>query len=79
MEPSTIKQILASQLPDATVAVEGDGRHFQATIISSAFEGLSLIERQRKVYSALGDKIQTGEIHALSIKAKTPQESQNHG
>ena len=41
-----------------------------------AFEGLSLIARQRRVYQALGNNIQTGEIHALSIKAKTPQENE---
>jgi acid stress-induced BolA-like protein IbaG/YrbA len=74
MEPHDIKRILESELPNAQVTVSGDGRHFEATIISSAFEGLSLIERQRRVYQALGNKFQTGEIHALSIKAKTPEE-----
>lgn len=79
MDTTTIEQLLASKLPDATVTVSGDGTHFEALVISATFEGLSLIERQRKVYQALGDKIQTGEIHALSIKAKTPKENANHG
>ena len=76
METETIQQLLESHMPDAVVTVQGDGRHFEATIISSLFEGMSLISRQRTVYAALGNKIQNGEIHALSIKAKTPQEIQ---
>ena len=73
METETIQHLLESHIPGAIVTVQGDGRHFEATIISAVFEGMSLISRQRHVYQALGDKIQTGEIHALSIKAKTPQ------
>lgn len=79
MDTETIKQLLESNLSNASVEVTGDGRHFEATVISAAFEGMSLITRQRTVYQALGDKIQSGEIHALSIKAKTPQEMINHG
>lgn len=74
MDTETIKQMIASHIPDATVTVEGDGRHFEATVVSPIFEGLSLIARQRQVYQAVGNAIQTGDIHALSIKAKTPQE-----
>jgi BolA protein len=47
--------------------------HFNATIIADAFTGKSLIERHRQVYEALGDMMQT-DIHALSIKAYTPDE-----
>lgn len=75
MDTDSIKQLIESHIPDAQVTVEGDGRHFEATIISTEFEGLSLIARQRRVYQAVGNAIQTGEIHALSIKAKTPQET----
>jgi BolA protein len=47
--------------------------HFNVTIIADAFAGKSLIERHRQVYTALGDMMQT-DIHALSIKAYTPNE-----
>jgi BolA protein len=47
--------------------------HFNVTIIADAFAGKSLIERHRLVYNALGDMMQT-DIHALSIKAYTPEE-----
>ena len=48
----------------------GTSDHFQVTIISDTFEGLSPIERHRKVYEALGSDV-GGAIHALSIKAYT--------
>jgi BolA protein len=48
--------------------------HFQLTILAEAFEGKSRIERQRMVFAALGDLMQT-DIHALSITALTPAEA----
>lgn len=49
------------------------GGHFNVIIVSSAFGDKSLLERHRMVYEALGDAMKT-DIHALSIKAHTPQE-----
>lgn len=51
----------------------GTSDHFQVTIVSDDFEGLSPIERHRKVYAALGPDV-GGAIHALSIKAYTPRQ-----
>ena len=50
------------------------GGHFIVNIVSPAFENKTLIQRHRLVYDAVGD-IMHSEIHALSIQAKTPQES----
>lgn len=47
--------------------------HFNVAIVSPAFAGKTLLERHRMVYEALGDAMQT-DIHALSIKAHTPEE-----
>ncbi|MDD2767998.1 MAG: BolA family transcriptional regulator [Methylococcus sp.] len=58
-------------------ALSGGG-HFQATIVSAAFDGKSAVQRHRMVYSALGDMM-TNEIHALSMKALTPSEHQTKG
>jgi BolA protein len=52
---------------------ESGGGHFYATIVSSAFDGKTLIRRHQLVYEALGELMRT-EIHALSIKAYTPTE-----
>ena len=71
--PENVRQYIAEGLPCTLVEVEGDGSHFYATIVSSAFEGKSLVARQRLVNAALGDRMKA-EIHALSMKTKTPAE-----
>lgn len=53
-----------------------DGRgHFNVDIVSDAFAGVSPLARHRKVYAALGDMMET-DIHALSIRARTPEEAE---
>ena len=49
------------------------GGHFVVTIVSDSFKDKNLLARHRMVYDALGDAMQS-EIHALSIKAYTPEE-----
>lgn len=52
-----------------------DGRgHFSVDVVSQAFTGLGPIARHRAVYAALGD-LMTTDIHALSIRARTPAEA----
>lgn len=53
---------------------EHGGGHFFATIVSTAFEGKNLVQRHQLVYRALGDLMQS-DIHALGIKANTPNET----
>ena len=53
--------------------MEGDGRHFFATIVSAEFDGKSRIQRHQRVYQALGDRMRE-QIHALSMKTFTPAE-----
>ena len=75
MEPSTadIERYIASGLACDVVKGEGDGRHFQALIVSASFEGQSRIARHQQVYRALGDRMRQ-EIHALSMRTLTPAE-----
>jgi acid stress-induced BolA-like protein IbaG/YrbA len=54
--------------------VDGDGRHWYATVVSASFEGVRTIARHQKVYAAMGTRMKTDEVHALSIKAHTPAE-----
>ena len=63
----------ADGLPCEKLVVEGEGRHFFATIVSTAFEGLSRVRRHQRVYAALGDRMRE-QIHALSMKTLTPAE-----
>ena len=77
MEPSPndIERYIAQGLDCEVVKVSGDGRHFEALIVSSAFEGQSRIARHQQVYRALGDRMRQ-EIHALSMRTLTPAEYQ---
>lgn len=50
------------------------GGHYNVLIISDAFEGLSLIQRHRLVFAQV-DTLMQSQIHALSIQAKTPNET----
>ena len=74
-DPTTqdIERFITAGLACDHVEVEGDGRHFFATIVSSQFEGSTRIARQRLVYAALGDRMRE-QIHALSMKTLTPAE-----
>ena len=71
--PHELQQAIAAELDCQWVQVDGDGRHFEAVIVSTAFEGRSRVERHRLVYAALGDRMRE-RVHALSIKALTPEE-----
>lgn len=71
--PQQIKNYIATGLDCSYLTVEGDGQHFQATIVSAAFAGKRLIQRHQMVYAILGDRMRE-EIHALSMKTLTPEE-----
>jgi acid stress-induced BolA-like protein IbaG/YrbA len=71
--PEEIKSYIQNGLNCTHIALEGDGQHFFATIVSPEFEGLRPIARHQKVYAALGARMKE-EIHALSFKTLTPAE-----
>jgi len=76
MTADELQTIIAAGLPCEHLHVEGDGRHWYATLVSAEFEGKRLIQRHQRVYATLGDKIKTDEVHALSMKTYTPAEWQ---
>ena len=65
---------LESGLESSDVTMEGDGCNCSAVIVSPAFEGLSLLQRQRMVLGLVKEEIKSGELHALSVKTFTPAE-----
>lgn len=70
-----IRSALADALPGAEIEVRGDGRHFQLTVVSAAFEGKSTLERHRLVLGALKELMagDAAPVHAIdSIAARTP-------
>lgn len=71
--PEDIKKYISAGLACEHLEVSGDGAHFEAVIVSPAFEGKRPIARHQLVYAALGDRMRD-EIHALSMKTLTPEE-----
>ena len=67
-------EILDDSAKHAGHAGAKEGGHFRLTIISPRFTGCGTMQRHRLIYEALGPMMR-GEIHALSIKALTPEES----
>jgi acid stress-induced BolA-like protein IbaG/YrbA len=71
-----LQALIAAKLSCEHLHVNGDGRHWYATLVSAEFEGKRLIQRHQRVYATLGDKMHTDEVHALSMKTYTPAEWQ---
>ena len=74
MTSEELQSIITAGLPCEHIELSGDGQHWYATIVSSSFEGQRLIQRHQKVYATLGSRIQSNEVHALSMKTFTPAE-----
>jgi acid stress-induced BolA-like protein IbaG/YrbA len=73
IDPDQIKNWIQDGLVCEHVAVQGDGHHFEAVIVSHAFRGRSRVQQHQQVYAALGGRM-GAEIHALSMQTYTPEE-----
>jgi acid stress-induced BolA-like protein IbaG/YrbA len=73
VDPAQIESWLREGLPCEHVEVQGDGRHFEAVIVSAAFRGKSRVQQHQLVYAALGSRMQA-DIHALSMSTHTPED-----
>jgi acid stress-induced BolA-like protein IbaG/YrbA len=71
--PDEVKRYIEQGLACERVEVDGDGRHFQALVVSAAFAGKSRVQRHQLVYAALGARMRE-EVHALSMRTLTPAE-----
>ncbi len=74
MNADQIKDLIAANLVCDYITLDGDGRHWNAVIVSPEFEGKRAIQRHQRVYATLGNKMKTDEIHALSMQTLTPAE-----
>ena len=75
MNADEIKARILDEYPDATVETDGADCNFSVSIVSTAFDGLNPLQRQKPVMALFRDDIASGALHALSITAKTPGES----
>ena len=79
MEPTEIEKLIGAGFEDAIVRVASDdNHHFEALVVAAEFEGERALARHQLVYRCLGSLV-GNEIHALSIRAMTPDEWREAG
>ncbi len=77
LDPKLIEQRIREALKGAQVEVRdttGTGDHFEAWVVTDAFQGKTMVEQHQLVYAPLKDLLATGELHALALKTYTPEQ-----
>lgn len=74
MQPEEVKKLIEKGIDGVEAQVTGDGSHFEAIVVGEVFAGQPPVKKQKLVYSTVSDRITSGELHALTIKAYTPDE-----
>ena len=75
MNTERIEERLLANLTCEYLHIDGDGRHFQALVVSPEFAGKNRVQRQQSVNALLRPYFDSGELHALSMKTLTPDEA----
>ena len=74
METTEVENLIKDGIADCEVTVTADGSKYTAVVVSDEFEGKTMVAEQKMVYALVNDHIQSGAIHALTIKAFTKSE-----
>lgn len=74
METSEIKRIIEAGMKACEATVTADGSKYTAIVVSDEFEGKTMVAEQKMVYALMNEHIQSGAVHALTIKAYTKSE-----
>ena len=74
MSPEQLTELLKAAFPNAEVAVSGQAGKFDLRIVDAQFEGIRPVARQQAVYAPLNTHIASGVVHAVTIRAMTPEE-----
>lgn len=77
MQAQEVQALVKADLPDCEVQVQADGNHYLVVAIGERFSGMSAVKKQQLIYGSLKGPLADGTIHALTIKAFTPEEWQN--
>ena len=75
MVKDELKDLVSAAFTDCKVEVEGEGSHYALYIVSDDFTGLSEVKRQQKVYAVIKDYIASGAVHAVQIRALSPDQA----
>lgn len=77
MKPTELKQRLEQLAPNThaeVVDLTGTADHYQAVIVSPAFAGKTMIEQHRMIFGLVQAEVDSGEVHALTLKTYTPEQ-----
>lgn len=77
LSPELLQKRIGAAVTDSDVEVRdltGTGDHFEARVVSPAFEGKTMIEQHQMVYGTVQELLKTGELHALALKTFTPEQ-----
>ncbi len=75
METTQIKKLIESGIPGARAEVSGGDGKYETTVVSEHFRGLPAVKRHQAVYATVAEYISGGMLHALTIRAYTPDEA----
>ncbi len=79
METSEVKRLIEAGISGCEAQVTADGSKYTAIVVSDVFEGKTMVAEQKMVYALVNEHIQSGAIHALTIKAYTNAEWAEQG
>ena len=76
MNASEIKDLINSEMENASVEVKGESGKYLVSVVSETFDGLNAVKRQQAVYRILNPHISSGDIHAVNMELSTPSEAE---
>jgi stress-induced morphogen len=82
LDPTLLETRIKTAMPDAQVTIRdltGTGDHFEAKVVSVAFEGKSMVDQHAAVYAPLQDLLDSGELHALALRTYSPEQWKRFG
>ena len=79
MNAEEIIKRIQTEYPGSTVDVDGEGCSFEVFIISDGFKQLNALKRQQAILALFKTELQSGKLHALSVKARTREEQSGMG
>jgi len=82
LDPALLESRIKAALPDAQVTIRdltGTGDHFEARVVSIAFEGKSMLDQHSAVYAPLQDLLDSGALHALALRTYSPEQWKKFG
>ena len=76
MQKEEVIQLIKNEISAQHIDIDMNGNHYDVLVVSETFEGLSAVKKQQMIYACITEKIASGEIHAVNIRALTPDEWQ---